>query len=325
MKLQFLSPAQSPLAREDSDLLARFRAFLLSRPDCVEAFEPEAADAILINEAYYQKIWRYIRKLKDDPVVGRFPHKTYTLNTDDSGKGLLRGLYTSLPASCFDPRLHRAIPFPGFANARVLPRRNEPPGPRKFLAGWRGNPMSHRARGDLLRRYSGNPRFLVQGTESWYNHPVSEQDHYVDLLRSCKFSLCPTGIGCVTFRVYESMALGVAPVIVGDDFVLPEGPDWPACSLTVRTNQLSDLETILTRREDKYLGMGERARREWERFFSPEKVYGYYARALLELMEIPGRRSRTAERRRWSSFSTYWKHRWTLLHRLQHRLGSLRG
>jgi len=130
MKIQFLTASDTSLAEENPSLLDKIKAELQACVECEEVNAPAQADAIVLHEATSFKEWRYIEKLRRDPVIGQFPEKTYTINTDDSSAGLLRGLYTSLAAPRFDSRIHRAVPFPTCLNERVLERRDESWGDR---------------------------------------------------------------------------------------------------------------------------------------------------------------------------------------------------
>jgi hypothetical protein len=324
MKIQFLFVSSSDLASEDAALLEKVKAEMLAR-DCVEVFDSGQADAIVLNEAFSFKEWRYIRKLSGDPIVGRYPHKIYTINTDDSAAGLLRGIYTSLAVHRFDARFHRAVPYAACLNERVLQRIDEVQPERKYLAAWRGNTISHPIRKKLVRQLAGNPRFHVAATESWFNHDAGEKDAYVDLLLASKFSLCPAGWAPVTFRIYESMALGIAPVILADGFVPPNGPDWSSFALTWKESRLAELETLLAQNEKDYVKRGHLAKIAWERYFSPQNVHGYYADSLLECIRANPGSSRAAELKRWNSDGMAWANRWTIPQRLANKFAKWRG
>jgi hypothetical protein len=321
VKIHFLSHSQTPLSSPETSLLESVKAEILRRPDFVEVFRVEEADAIVLQEATSFKEWRYIAQLQSDSIVGKFPHKIYTINTDDSATGLLRGIYTSLPAHRFDPRLHRTVPYAASPVDTFYSRGQQADRAPKLLGSWRGNPKSNRLRRRLLKTLAEHPRFQIENTESWFDHPAAEKERYVDLLLSAKFSLCPAGWAGVTFRIYESMALGVCPVILADSFVPPQGPDWPSFSLRVPENKIGQLESILTQNENRHAEMGRRAREAWEQYFSPATVFGFYADALIACLREP--RSREAELKRWHSFRMHWNNRWTFPQRLQIKLKKL--
>jgi hypothetical protein len=324
MKIQFLTASDSSLAEENPALLDKVKGEIHARAACVEVADPAQADAIVVHEATSFKEWRYIEKLRGDPIIGQFPHKTYTINTDDSAAGLLRGLYTSLGAPRFDARFHRAIPFPTCLNERVLERRDEVWGDRRYLASWRGNTRSNPMRKKLIDQFAEDPRFRIEATDSWFNHGSDEKNAYVDLLLFSKFSLCPAGWASVSFRIYESMALGIAPVILANDFVPPAGPDWPSFALIFKDRQLPKLETLLMQKEGEYRERGRLAKIAWNQFFNPDVIHGYYADSLLDCIRSAPAGSRDTEFKRWSSFRMHWTNRWTALQRLGNKFAKLR-
>ena len=286
MNLCFLTPADTPLASTDAGLLDALRIEMLQRPGVVELKDVEAADALILHEPWAFREWRYIDRLVADPVVGRFAHKVFTVNTDDAAAGLLRGVYTCLRRSRFDPALHAAVPFLNQPNANVATMAGTPRPPARLLATWRGNTKSNRKlRQGLIDLYGNSPDFQVESTDSWLNHDPEEQQHYVELLRSGRFSLCPGGWAPASMRIFESMALGVAPVLIADEFVEPKGPDWTTIALRVPEAELSSLQAQLESRADDYLAIGERAAQAWQAHFRYDRLMGYYADALFSLIQ----------------------------------------
>jgi hypothetical protein len=325
MKLRFLKPDSTPLASTDTSLIESLRAELLRRPGVVEEDDPALADALVIQEPWAFREWRYIDKLIADPVIGRFSHKVYSVNGDDAAAGLLRGIYTCLPRSRFDPALHAAAPFLSQPNEQVLAQAGSPRGPAAFLGTWRGNPKSNRrVRGRLLDLYAGSARFKIESTESWLDHGADEKVRYVELLRAGQFSLCPGGWAAASMRIFESMALGVAPVILADEFVEPAGPDWRAFSLRVREADLGSLESILQAQSGRHEEMGARAYEAWKQHFHPDLLIAYYADALLGCIRAnAGSGSPGEDIERWRSRRMFKANGWTAPQRLSNKLKRL--
>lgn len=322
MKIRFLSAADTPLANTDTAAMQTLRSEMLRHPGVTEAANNEEADALVLHEPWAFREWRYIDKLAADPVVGRWPHKVYTINGDDAAAGLLRGVYTCLPRSRFDPKLHAAVPFLAQPNEEVVALAGTPRPPVSYLGTWRGNPKSNRRlRQGLLDVCSRSPAFKVESTESWLNHGPDEKRHYVDLLRAGKFSLCPGGWAPASMRIFESMALGVAPAIIANEFVEPPGPDWSAVSVRVPEGELPSLQSRLEALADSALAMGEAAHQAWREHFRPERIFAYYADALLRLIhENAGRGSVDEEVARWRSHRMAKLNGWTLPQRVANKL-----
>jgi len=321
MKLRFLMPGEVPLANPDVALIESLRTEMLQRPGISEARSPDEADALLIHEPWAFREWRYVARLMNDPVIGRAPHKVFTVNSDDAATGLLRGAYTCLAKNRFDPGLHAAIPFFAQPNEQVHPNAGLRTGNAPLLATWRGNPKSHRRlRGRLLALYGGSSAFQVESTESWWDHDAEEKLHYIRLLRSGKFALCPAGWGAASMRIFESMALGVAPVIIADEFVEPAGPDWSSFSIRVREADLPLLEPILEKYVGRYEEMGALAHQAWLEHYQPSRLTAYYADTLLRCMHGSAESSPPAEFQRWRSRRMYSANGWTLPQRLSNRI-----
>jgi hypothetical protein len=310
MKLYFVTPDTSPLADANLELIDGLRA--QAKAAGLEVVNtPADADGVIINEAFSFKEQRYVQRLLGDPIAGRFAQKLYTVNFDDCATGLLRGLYSSLPRRRFDSNLHAAIPYYQYHNALVFSG-GATAGPQRFLAAWRGNEISNRIRGRLLDLYRQDPRFALESTASWYNHGEDEKSRYVAMIVDAQFSLCPGGIAPVSFRIFESMALGRAPVLIADEFVYPQGLDWPAFSLTVPERSVGKLASILHAERHRAAQMGRKAREAWDSHFSRGRILEYFLREISKLIRNAPRSTRAQEARRWHSWAMWRTNGWTI-------------
>ncbi|MGC1242926.1 MAG: hypothetical protein WA874_15155, partial [Chryseosolibacter sp.] len=178
MKIFFVDEAWSELADKDSLMLVNIKKALLKESSLSEVMDPDSADVILIQEKGSYKDFRYINRLSADPVVGRYTEKVFTINNDDCATGLLRGLYTSLPKSRFNPAIHGVVPFMHYPNELILSKKPRPRNPA-YLAGWRGNTMSNRLRVKMISALKSKPEFCVETTDSWLNHKPDEKETYL--------------------------------------------------------------------------------------------------------------------------------------------------
>lgn len=73
------------------------------------------------------------------------------------------------------------------------------------------------------------------------------EDEYKQLLNNSKFSLCPSGSGPNSIRIWESMSFGSIPVILADDFVLPyvETMSWDDCIIVWKESEIDKLYDYL--------------------------------------------------------------------------------
>lgn len=322
LKLWFLGRGDTPLASPDLTFMEKLKAEMLGRLGHAQARSPEEADALLLHEPWDFREWRYIDRLEADPIVGRFAHKVFTVNNDDAASGLLRGVYSCLPAHRTDDALHAVVPFIRQANDVVLQRVGQSRPPAEYLAAWFGNPQSSRVRRKLYTRYSESTSLRLLTTASWMQYGSDERVLYADMLHAGKFALCPSGWAPATLRFYEAMAMGVAPVVVADGIELPKGPNWDEFVIQVPEADMPRLEELIEPYAPRYLEMGDLARAAWLRYFSPEQLVPYYAQALLRCIRAAQREegSVAKEVARWRSSKMYWDNRWALPQRVINKL-----
>jgi hypothetical protein len=115
-----------------------------------------------------------------------------------------------------------------------------------------------------LQALAGEPGFEIQVTDRWhfedlvYGHQIEgaaapaaggtnpQVERYNRLLSDSVFSLCPAGAGANTLRLWESLAAGAVPVLLGPAPRLPEGGtlppiDWEAIVLRVADEPIAEL------------------------------------------------------------------------------------
>lgn len=324
MKLFFADQTSSVLADETSLTLIRTKESILKMPGIEEVFDPEKANAIIIQEKNSFKNFRYISNLYKDPLVSMYAYKVYTINDDDCATGLLKGLYTSLPKHRFNKDLHVSVPYMQFPNELVFTI--SPNLKPEHLATWRGNTKSNKLRFKLIDSLRDKPEVVVQQTDSWLNHKQNEKTAYVELIQKAQFSLCPAGWAPVSFRIYETMALGRCPVILADDFVPPFGPKWSDFALFFPEKNVENLYEFLYANKDRHLELGCNAYLNWKHFFSAEKIGDYYASGLLSLINNNTKlgnnkinKSNELEFKRWNSVRLHWSNEWTIPQRVMNK------
>jgi Exostosin family len=318
MKIYFVCPTDTLLADQNTGLVNRLKSSIKNISGITILDSPDDADAIIINETNSYKEWRYIDKLLLDKLIAPNLHKTYTINTDDCATGLLRGLYTSLPKERFNEAIHAIVPYTYYPNEFVTKDIVPERGTLKYLASWRGNTKSNpKLRCNIINLLANKPEFIAESTNSWLNHTIEEKETYVKLILSSKFSLCPGGWAPISFRIYESMALGVAPVIIADRCLLPDGPNWDKCSIRIKERDLNSLPEILEERAETYIELGSAAREEWLKHFSLNAIDNYYTDCLLQcLHKSIGNSLLKNEVKRMRSFHMYSSNNWTIPQRI---------
>ncbi len=130
---------------------------------------------------------------------------------------------------------------------------------RRFLYSFMGGSNSW-ARKRLFRALQSQADTIVEATNS-YNHwtagtsdeerRASQRLRYAEVMAASKFTLCPRGCGLSSYRLFESMSLGVAPVIISDAWQPIDGLDW-SFALRVREKHIPELDRIVRTHEDEW-------------------------------------------------------------------------
>lgn len=128
---------------------------------------------------------------------------------------------------------------------------------------------------------------------------------YVEDIRESAFVLCPRGLGRGTIRLFESMELGRAPVILSDDWIYPEHVDWSACSISIREKDVLGIPAILEWFRGRAAEMGMRARQEWEKYYAPDVCFHWLVEDCLDLFKLRRRSESYAQMRIWLNLLNY--------------------
>lgn len=249
--------------------------------------DPEEADVILFVEVDTGRLCEYVLR---HPYIKRYREKCFMFSTDWRVIPFIPGVYTSLEKRWYLPRRSR----PGFyLSCLINPLiKFEPGGDRNLLFSFMGDVLTAPVRRILSRLQ--HPRSLFVDT-SWESQEVMWKgsterrevfwDRYVELGRRSKFILCPRGLSPSSIRLFETMCMGRVPVIIADEWLHPEGPQWEKFSIQVPERDVRLVPGILEEREGAALEMGLLARSEWEKYFAPEIVFHRAIELCLEIQK----------------------------------------
>jgi hypothetical protein len=240
------------------------------------ADSPEEADLILCSGGWSSD---YYRGIISSPSVRRFPEKCFIYSDNDLFLPLLPGAYTSAKNGMLSRgRIAGAAYIASHStliNPYVEPKRGE----KQFLFSFMGGATS-RLRKRLFRTAFNDPAIWIENTTSLYHHWADDlpnrsalQKRYVDTIAQSHFAICPRGAGRGSIRLFEVMAIGVAPVIISDGLILPRGPNWETCSLRVPEGDIGRLPELLRDQSHRSAELGRAARIEWEKHFAPDKIF----------------------------------------------------
>ena len=248
---------------------------------------PEEADIILFVGSLESDFW----DVRRHPLVRRFPDRCFLYHGEDLILPFLPGVYPSLQAR--DNLLGRAVAGGYTAVLHVdipfLPFKPD----AKYLFSFRGTFASHPRSREPLRQLMDHPRGLVVdlSTETRTGSVHAPGEHrrtYIDLLRETKFALCPRGRSPSSWRLFETLAAGRVPVIMGDAWMPPPiTPNWDSFAIRVREKDLRHVPSILEEREADAEALSVRAREVWDDWFSME---AFFHRTVDWCVELQARR-----------------------------------
>lgn len=318
-----------PCRASDTVIASRHESFIeglqrvaMHMPGYEVVDSPERADVILIDELYGYRTWRYANTLASCPFVKRYCKRIVVLNHDDAARPFLPGLYVSLERS--RPSL---VPTRPIAYKRDLWLSRAPSAAdlckADLLWTFRGVTSRPPIRRNMWRALRHNSRGLFERLEkTLHEHNLRDQSLYIKSLTRGAFALAPRGLSPSTYRLFEAMQVGRCPVVISDDWIEPDGPDWRQCALRVKENQVSQLPAILEANESTAADRGREARAVWKANFSWPRRYVGFLEQVSKLIGHPdfGADDFGTMHDKWTSPKFLRRYQWTTMGRLRSRL-----
>jgi hypothetical protein len=232
-----------------------------------------AQDAEIVLFAEMALIGMFAEPIRAHPIYRRHAQKCFLYDWSDHFWPVVPGIYASLREQHYALGHTRS----GFYLQPENPYIDHRPvtGREAYLASFVGSFETHPVRWHFAEL--GRPGIYVSDTseDSYrvrYHGTPREKEvfyrRYADAMADALFSLCPRGYGSGSVRLYESMKLGRACIILSDEWVPNDGVDWPAFSVRVPEAEVHRLPDVLECHRTKAAEMGLRARAEWELWFS---------------------------------------------------------
>lgn len=268
--------------------------------------DPSAADLILVG-AIGNEVDRlpYLRQIVRHDVIDKHADKCFSLSLRDQPVVFNRGLYESSSTNWFSRGRVRTGAYPRSTfNSLVASHQagNADIEPKRYLFSFIGR-ASHPVRQRLFECKKSRDDVLIEDSSNfdfWGTQTSTEREcrlrYYYDALLQSRFSLCPRGAGTGSIRLFESMLMGVAPIIVSDDWILPKGPAWKDFAIVVREKQIAEIERIASEHESTHVEMGQCARRAYFDYFADDRYFNYVVDNCLDIL----RTQRIAERHYWT-------------------------
>lgn len=249
--------------------------------------EPEQADIILLglpgNDLENEK---YLNEILQNDLLSMYPEKVFAVSFyRDNHVFLTRGIYESgVKSRLLNNRIRSGCYLlksfnPAIKNF-VQKTETFPEIKKQYLFSFIGR-NSHKVRAKIFSMSFSRDDILIENS-SYFNvwDKSLKKDHwrftyYRDVILKSKFSLCPRGFGPGSIRLFESMNLGVSPVIISDEWKAPDGINWNDFSIILKSKDLLNLERIVASYEDDYEQMGKSAKNVYDEYFSEKKYFNF--------------------------------------------------
>lgn len=249
--------------------------------------DPVRADIILMglpgNELKNES---YVNEFLRNNLLSRYPEKVFAVSFfRDNHLFLIRGVYESgIKNRLLNKRVrsgcYLSSSFNPSIRSLVQEKRAIPQVKKHYLFSFIGR-NSHKIRAKIFSKIFTRDDILIENSSSFnvWDGNIGDDHwrfpHYMEAILKSKFSLCPCGRGPGSIRLFESMSLGVSPVIISDEWKLPNGPKWKDFSIIIESKDLPHLEDIVSAREDDFEIMGKRAKSAYDDYFADEKYFNY--------------------------------------------------
>lgn len=250
--------------------------------------DPAASDIILFLE-HHPVSDPYFFKVMNHELTQRFYHKVILYTDSDNPLALIPTISPSFEKKFYNPHRERSGPYIGRhtenTSISYSKERKEP----EYLFSFIGASRTHPVRNEILNIKFDN--CFLKDTSDKYLWELSGEEkllfekQFIQVSHNSCFVLCPRGHGVNSYRLYETMEMGIAPVIISDQWIPMEGPQWDEFSIRIPEKNIAELPEWLLKNRSRAFEMGEIARKNWEKWFSKEVCFLQIARLSTELQK----------------------------------------
>tara|TARA_B100000900_G_C20406635_1_gene645069 strand:- start:411 stop:872 length:462 start_codon:yes stop_codon:yes gene_type:complete len=97
-----------------------------------------------------------------------------------------------------------------------------------------------------ITNYKDHLKDFFNNSKGTYKSTMKDSSNNYNLfLLTSRFSLCPSGSGPNSIRLWESLAVGAIPVLLADTLELPEHELWDKAILRVKEQDLETVPSLL--------------------------------------------------------------------------------
>jgi hypothetical protein len=220
---------------------------------------------LFMGSGIVRKSYFSANHLKQHPLYKAYPNRCFIWCTEDKPLDYLPGLYASLPNHLFKPNKHKAFTYYHIPTSNISTQEQVS---KDIFYNFIGGTTSN-VRRSLINAHHGSDTFVKERLNFNHGNPASDSDKkfFAEILQRSYFTLCPRGVGTSSYRIFEAMRLGTVPVIISDEFVLPDGPNWSECSVRIPEREIYSIRKILEK-QTEVSQMSEKAKYYYDLYFS---------------------------------------------------------
>lgn len=253
---------------------------------------PEESDLILFVEGQPPDDVPFYNQVKNHPLVQKYRTKSLIFTRYGRPLYAIPGLYVSLDKQTYDPVKQRATTYLEEVNEyidRDAALNVEPDVLYSFM-GTRSAPVRNK-----LFSFDHPSGILIDTTGYDTVSPgdnlqpemvIKRKQDYVDLLQRSKFILCPRGFATSSFRLYETMKIQRVPVVLADDWVPPQGPNWEDFAVFIPERDMAQIGSILRELEPTWEERAKLARQAWEDYFASDVRFHYMIEQCKDILDV---------------------------------------
>lgn len=231
----------------------------------------EAADIVLFAE-HHPPLDPYFFKVLKNPLFKKYKDKVVLYTDTDTPVIILPTITPSVEKKFFNPYLSQSAHYIARHCENETVKFSKASNTRKYLFSFIGASRTNPIRSEILQL--NYPDCFLKDTsdknlwELTLEEKTKFESDYVEVSMESYFVLCPRGIGVNSYRLYETMQMGLCPVIISDEWVPSKGPVWEDFSIIIKEKDIPKIPEILLKRKGEAINMGLKARENWEQWFS---------------------------------------------------------
>jgi hypothetical protein len=160
------------------------------------------------------------------------------------------------------------VPFPYYVGSDIL--HSDKKDIMLSFIGWNNSKLRNR----IFEIYKDRSVFIPM---SKFNDKEGRKTFCSVLARS-KFSLCPRGLGSGTYRFWESLKAGAIPILLSDEYILPNGWDWENTIIRLKESDLQfnlKIDAAINKARLREELMRENCIKAYNFFLNPENLCKY--------------------------------------------------